>query len=95
MKKELNVIFGEKLKSLRTLHGFTQKELGKKLGVSDATTTYYEKGEREPKRATLFKLADIFGVSINYFFEGMENIEIHSFDVFNKSKSNSLPILGY
>ena len=72
MNIELNKVFGDRLKNKRLEKGLTQKELGIKLGISDAAITQYEKGRREPKRELLFKLADILDVSINYFFEGMD-----------------------
>lgn len=48
--------------------GLTQKELGKKVGVSNSAIANYEKGFRAPLQDTLFKLAETFNVSVNKFF---------------------------
>lgn len=67
-EKELSQFFASKLKELRLEKGLTQKELGGLLGISDAAITQYEKGKREPKRAMLYELAEIFGVQVECFF---------------------------
>ena len=36
------------IKELRTKHGFTQKEFGTKIGVSDRTIREWEKGKSIP-----------------------------------------------
>lgn len=45
-----------------------QTELGKKLGVKQNTVAGYEKGDWEVSYNNMFKLADIFEVSIDDFF---------------------------
>lgn len=83
-ERELSHFFASKLKELRLEKGYTQKELGHLLGLSDAAITQYEKGKREPKRALLYELAEIFGVQVECFFPpntGKEAIEpIHEYD---------------
>lgn len=54
------------LRILRKKSGLTMKQLGEKIGVAESTISLYEKGTREPDNATLFKLADYFGVSVDY-----------------------------
>lgn len=58
--------FSKRLKELRLKHGLTQEELGRMLGVTGANCTRYEKGLAQPKMATLIKMSQIFGVSIDY-----------------------------
>ncbi len=54
------------IQELRELHGISQTELAKQLGVVRSTICQYEKGNRQPDTATLLKLADFFGVSVDY-----------------------------
>lgn len=55
-----------KIVELRKTHQYTQQDLADLLGVSKSTYIKYERGERKPKYETLFKLSNIFGVSIDY-----------------------------
>ena len=66
---------GEKIKQLRISHGMTQEDLANKLDIGKSAVSNYEKGYRKPKQSLIFKLANTFDVSINYFFpETTENI---------------------
>lgn len=47
------------IKKYRELHGMTQAELGKKIGVVPATITQYETGARKPDIITLKRLSVI------------------------------------
>lgn len=60
------VQFSERLKELRNDAGLTRSELALKLNVSTRLVCYWERAERECDFETLFKLADIFDVSIDY-----------------------------
>lgn len=57
--------FPRKLRQLRLNHGLTQEQLGKKIGVSKVSISGYENGNRTPDLATLKKIADVFGVSLD------------------------------
>lgn len=60
-------MFKERLKNLRMGKDVSQGELGKMLGVGSTTITAYEKGIIEyPPLDKMMKLADYFGVSIDY-----------------------------
>lgn len=62
----INVIkFGEKLKELRKLRNFTQKDVSDKIGVSDQAVSKWEKGECLPDVWNLKLLAQIYRVSID------------------------------
>lgn len=69
---EIN-FFAEKLKEKRLERNLTQQELANLIGVKDSAITQYEKGKREPKMNTVFKLADALGVSIDYFVNNQFN----------------------
>lgn len=64
---------GEYIKSLRQKKGWTQEELGEKLGVKRAAVNKWESGMvQNLKRSTIQKLAEIFQVSPSSFVS--ENI---------------------
>lgn len=58
--------YGKRIATLRDKQGWTQEELSRRLGISRAALSHYEKNRREPDFETLTKLADIFNVSIDY-----------------------------
>lgn len=61
-------ILGRRITELRESRKMTQEELAKKLNISRASLSHYEKNRREPDYETLQKIADYFQVSIDYMF---------------------------
>lgn len=57
-------VFGSRLASYRRAKGFTQPELGKRLGISTKMVDYYEHRARNPSVSIVQKAADLFGVSV-------------------------------
>ncbi|MCR8987894.1 helix-turn-helix transcriptional regulator [Brevibacillus laterosporus] len=57
---------GERLKASRKAKKLTQADLSKLVGINRSTYAKYEIGINEPDNDTLQKLADFFGVSIDY-----------------------------
>lgn len=55
-----------RIKELRTEAKLTQYELGKIIGVSDASINKYEKDLMTPKIDKLEKMAEVFHVSVDY-----------------------------
>ena len=61
------MLFGDRIKQLRSNAGMTQAELGKLVGVSDRVLGYYEANERFPrKQEVIAKFAEVFQVSVDY-----------------------------
>ena len=58
-----------RLKSLRTSAKLTQQEVALHLGVDRTTYVKYERGDSDPPSSTLIRLADMFGVSVDYILE--------------------------
>ena len=54
------------LKLLRKKKGYTQIAVQMKTGIEQALLSKFENGERIPPTETLLKLADFYGVSIDY-----------------------------
>jgi len=56
----------DKLKELRKANKITQSEIAQNLNITQQTYAKYELGNHEPNLQTLCKLADFFGVSLDY-----------------------------
>lgn len=67
-KEQIAIVIGEKIKQYRLENGWTQQELGSKIGISKNAIGNYEKGIRSPKKDTMFDLANAFGISIDDLF---------------------------
>ena len=63
---ELKLICASNLIRLRTAAGLTQAELGAKLNYSDKSVSKWERGEAIPDAWVLTRLAEIFGVTVDY-----------------------------
>ena len=59
----------EKLKELRKKNKLTQQQLAQFLGITVSAYGNYELGQREPPIEYLCKLADYFGVSVDYILD--------------------------
>lgn len=59
-------MFKNRLKELRSEKGLTQRELANLIKLSPSTIAMYEAGQRTPDPEILQKLADYFGVSLDY-----------------------------
>lgn len=71
--------FGSTLTKLRTERGIFQKELSTYLKVSIGTISNYEKDRHFPDPETLCKIADYFGVSVDFLLERTDfryNVEL-------------------
>lgn len=58
--------FKIRIRQLRDNKDLTQEELARVLGISRATLASWEVGRREPDFETASKIADFFGVSVDY-----------------------------
>ena len=65
------------LKFLRKSRGYTQIAVQVKTGVEQALLSKYETGERVPPTETLLRLAEFYGVSIDYILCRTDNPEIN------------------
>lgn len=65
---------GEQIRNHRKKIGLSQKELGKKLGVSQQHIAQYENGKRIPKLETLIKISEALDCEVS---DIDENIIVH------------------
>lgn len=55
-----------KLKTLRTKYGYSQKQVADKVEVSPSIISGYETGERTPSTEILLSLSNLFNCSVDY-----------------------------
>ena len=58
-----------RVKALRTEKAWSQAELAERLGVSRQTVNAIERGKYDPSLPLAFKLARVFGETIEELFE--------------------------
>ena len=56
----------ERLRTLRKSRGLRQEKMAELCEIGLTTYRRYESGEREPTATVLWKMADVFGVSVDY-----------------------------
>lgn len=63
----MKIDIGMKIKTLRKGRKLTQQELADRLGITRATVSNYEVGRRAPHISELKRIAEFFGVGVDYF----------------------------
>jgi transcriptional regulator with XRE-family HTH domain len=63
---------GERIRKRRQLMKLTQQELGKALGLTSQHISAIEQDKRTPSLASLAKIAEELGVSVDYLLTGQE-----------------------
>ncbi len=69
------MLLGKRLKELRIKEGLTQRELGEKINVTKVSICCYESGTRTPTLETLFELAKVFEVDLNYLLGSDQKVK--------------------
>ena len=69
---------GENIKKLRKQHNMEQKDLAKKLNISDKTVSSWERDRTEPKIGMIEKMCEVFDCEKTEIIGG----ELSSSDVF-------------
>jgi len=62
----MDMIFAQRLRSLRVELGLKQEELANALQITQRKVSYWETGKIEPDLTTLCHLAEYFDVSTDY-----------------------------
>ncbi|HKH28349.1 MAG TPA: helix-turn-helix transcriptional regulator [Sphingomicrobium sp.] len=58
-----------RVKDLRTERGWSQVELAEKIGISRQSVYAIESGKFDPSLPVAFRIAELFGMSIEDIFE--------------------------
>lgn len=77
-------MFGERLKELRKTKNLTQENIGELCGVGKATISNWESNSTDPPLETVMKLANYFGVSIDFLL-GNETNSPNTIDKVNQA----------
>jgi transcriptional regulator with XRE-family HTH domain len=64
--EEEAMALGERIRQLRKEHGWSQAELGSKVGTDSQRISRYENGRITPSVEALVRLADALEVSVDY-----------------------------
>ncbi len=67
---------GERLRNARKNKNLTQSEVAKELGLQREQISYIETGAREITLAFLTKMSSLYGKSVSYFLEDIEEPEL-------------------
>ena len=78
--KAIDAHVGGRLRLRRLLVKMSQEDLANALGITFQQVQKYEKGSNRIGAGRLFEMAQILGVSVQYFFEGLGSLEESSAD---------------
>lgn len=78
-------ILGNNIRLLRENYPISQLEFAKLLNISNSALSQYESGNRMPNDEIKLKIADFFGVSVDFLL-GRENLKIER----NNPKNNTI-----
>jgi transcriptional regulator with XRE-family HTH domain len=73
MAKKITETLGDRLQQLRKEAGYTQSELAKMIDISHTQIARYELKGVQPPADILNKMADVFGISIDFLVRGEKN----------------------
>ncbi len=77
---------GKFIAELRMEQGYTQKEIGDKLGITDNSVSKWERGINAPDICYLKELAEIFHVTVQEILNGERNFKKKEIDKEHHSK---------
>lgn len=79
---------------LRKNHGYSQQEIADKLNITRQTYIKIEKGDSEANVTQLEQLANLYGIPVEEFFYGVQNIDKFKqmyLYILSKFKKNGIP----
>lgn len=71
---------GEKIKKLRKERGWSQGELGEKVGIPAQNISRYEKNKATPRESTIAIFAEAFGLPVSEFTSLAAPLDIPDLD---------------
>ncbi|MBR6389375.1 MAG: helix-turn-helix transcriptional regulator [Opitutales bacterium] len=67
-----SIKFCDRFKNLLKTSGMTETQVANTLGLSQSAVNYYKNGRSEPKGWELYRIAKLFGVTIEWLLTGEE-----------------------
>ncbi len=84
----LNDIYSKKITELREKSGMSQSGLADRVNADEQTISLWEKGESVPSAESFYKMAKLFGVSMDVFFDAeqvnREKEKMHGMESLNQ-----------
>ena len=75
-----SVTIGEKIKALRLKRGWSQTELGDRVGIKPQNISKYEKNKTTPRESTLQVFAEVFQMPLSEFTQLGAPMDIPNLD---------------
>jgi transcriptional regulator with XRE-family HTH domain len=72
MEQDIDLHLGKRLRARRRLLGLTQQQLAIVVGVRFQQIQKYECGANRISASRLWRLAEVLGVPVGYFYDGLE-----------------------
>jgi transcriptional regulator with XRE-family HTH domain len=88
----IDVLIGARIKGRRIALKISQTKLAEAVGVRFQQVQKYESGANRVSASRLLMIAETLGVSISYFFQGLDNLNSTSGDAVTTSTSMKSPI---
>lgn len=73
MKHPVDAHVGKRIRHRRWMVGMTQQQLAERVGIKFQQIQKYETGMNRVSASRLWDVADALGVSIAFFFEGLDD----------------------
>lgn len=70
------LMIGHQIATLRGKKGMRQAELAALLNISPSTVGMYEQGRRSPSLSMVVRMAQAFGVTVDYLLTGKDSTDI-------------------
>ncbi len=93
MQSNIKENIANNISALRKSRGMTQTDVAKALNYSDKSVSKWENGDSLPDITVLAALAQMYGVSLNYFVEYNEEVLIKDQTDDARERSNKIIIL--
>lgn len=87
-------MFAQTLRQLRKEKGLTQIQFARLFSVASGTIAMWETGKREPDFDTMQRLADFFGVTVDYLLGRDENPSYGPAPGRSNKKGGWVPVIG-
>ena len=75
MKHPVDAHVGKRIRHRRWMVGMTQQQLAEKVGIKFQQIQKYETGMNRVSASRLWEIAEVLGVPISFFFDGLAGAE--------------------
>ncbi|MEO7046611.1 MAG: pentapeptide repeat-containing protein [Ferruginibacter sp.] len=86
-------LIGNKITAARKEINLSQADLAKRISISPQAVGKWERGESLPDITTLNRLAEIFGVDLNFFAENYKSSKVVERNEINEKQFDPLPLV--